>query len=855
MKKFLLSVVAVMLGFGTMFANPVSMETAMSLGQKFVLANFENTNNADLQLVTTVTSDNGEACFYVFNVGDNAFVIVSATDNVHPILAYSEESAFSTSNKYNGAMYMLETYKESISYAINEQVAALPEIEKEWAMLEKTGRLSDRRAEKVGPICETRWNQDSPYNLYAPADAYGPSGRAYAGCVATAMSQIMKFWNAPLHGEGSHSYYTKTHHHHLSVDFSSATYEWDKMPTTLNNATQEQIEAVALLMYHCGVAVDMDYDGEKGSGAYSEDVPDGMKNYFDYDYCVRRSRANYPVDTWNQMLRTDLDLGRPVYYGGQSINGDGGHAFVCDGYDENDLMHFNFGWSGSGDGWFLVDAIEFSVSAAAIFNFVPSNVYENTVQAPTNFTVERGSETALSATLSWKNPNKNMSDVAISSIDAIVIERNGVVIAELPGQTVGENVTYIDENVPCYSTFTYDIYAMKDGVRGNYAEASEQFGPTKTWKFILTASSMQGWCGGSIKCFDAANNMFNKVTTTNSTPATMNVEVPFGHDVYFVWKKGTSTDGNMSVKIKNEDGDVLYEYSGTMADLAEGVIFKTKNNGGGTPSAPVPSNINAEMVGDDIVVTWSGEAAQYGFNVYRNEELYALVKSGNEFVDVAPEIGGYCYYVCNFGTDGESASTYDACASAGEGCNPATELWYYAQDNLKPVITWTKPVETTQSLSGYYIMRRDGDEGEYKQVKILGPNKVEYKESSSLELGTYYSYKVIAYYQDIDCKSAPAKAKYGNEFFVRYHYSQEGVEENAASTINVYPNPAKDVLTVKAGNISSVSIYSLLGQRVYSEDVNSDEAVINMSDFEAGMYVVRVVADGTEMVKKISVIR
>ena len=851
MKKFLLLVVAVMLGFGTVSAKSVDVNTARTFGQKFVYANFEQVSTTDLQLVATVTSDNGDNCFYVFNVGENGFVIISASDNYHPILAYSEESNFDMGNEHNGAMFMLENFRLDIANAISKDYAPMPEVAAEWAMLEKTGRLNAKKAEKVGPICTTKWNQDSPYNLYAPADAHGPGGRAYAGCAATAMSQIMKFWNAPLHGEGSHSYYTKTHHHHLSVDFSSATYEWDKMPTTLNNATQEQIEAVALLMYHCGVAVDMDYDGEKGSGAYSEDVPDAMRNYFDYDYCVRKMRQSYATDVWNQMLRDEFDLGRPVYYSGQSSSG--GHAFVCDGYDENDLMHFNFGWSGSDDGWYLVDEIDYTGSAGAIFNYVPTNVYENTVQAPTNLTVTRASETAQSATLTWKNPSKTMSDVAVSAIDAMVVERNGQVIATLDAQ-VGADMTYVDENVPCYSTFTYTIYAMKDGVRGNYAEASEQFGPTKTWKLILTASSMQGWRGGSIKCFDAANNMFNKVTMTNSTPATLNVEVPFGHDVYFVWKKGASTDGNMSVKIKDENNNVVYEYSGSMADLAEGVIFKTKNNGNGTPSAAVPSNINAEMVGDDIVVTWSGEMAQYGFNVYRNEELYALVHD-NTFTDIAPEIGGYCYYVCNFGTDGESASTYDACASAGEGCNPATELWYYAQDNLKPVITWTKPVETTQSLSGYYIMRRDGDEGEYKQVKILGPNKVEYKESSSLELGTYYSYKVIAYYQDIDCKSAPAKAKYGNEFFVRYHYSQEGVEENAASTINVYPNPAKDVLTVKAGNISSVSIYSLLGQRVYSEDVNSDEAVINMSDLDAGMYVVRVVADGTEMVKKISVIR
>jgi len=849
MKKFLFLVVAVMLGFGTMFAKSVDVNTARTLGQKFVLANFEQTNNADLQLVATV-SDNGEDCFYVFNVGENGFVIISAADNYHPILAYSEESNFDMSNRHNGAMFMLDNYKMDIANAIREDYAAMPEVAAEWRMLEKTGLLSTKKAEKVGPLCSTKWNQDSPYNLYAPAATGGPGGRAYAGCVATAMSQVMKAWNAPIQGEGSHSYYW--HGQQLSANFGATTYHWELMPNSLSGATDEQIDAVATLMYHCGVAVNMNFAAD-GSGAFSDDVPNAMRNYFDYDYCVKKSRGQFQTDVWNQMLRDEFDLGRPVYYSGQSP--DGGHAFVCDGYDENDLMHYNFGWSGSDDGWYLVDGIDYTGSAAAIFNYVPTNVYENTVQSPSNFTVERTSETAQSATLSWKNPSKTMSNVAVSALDGVVIERNGQVIATLDA-AVGANMTYVDENVPCYSTFTYTIYAMKDGVRGNYAEATEQFGPTTEWKLITTASSMQGWRGGSVKCFDAAGNMYAKVTMSNSTPATTKINVPFGHKVNFVWKAGTnySDSETISIKIKNSENAVVYEYSGLAKDIVEGVLCEIVNNAGQTPSCAAPTNPVAERVGDDLVVTWDGEMSGYGFNVYREGLLYALVHS-NSFTDVAPTVGGYCYTVCNFCNDGETAQTYEACGTAGEGCNPASELWYTVQANGKPTITWTAAPETTEELSGYYIYRKINEDGTYERAKIVGANKTEYKETKAMEDGNWYYYKVVAYYQDIDCAAAPAKAKYGNEFYVKYYYSTDGVEENELAGVSIYPNPAKDVLTVKAENISNVTIFNSLGQRVFAEDVNASEVVVNLSDLESGMYIVRVNANGDEIMKKVSVIR
>ena len=114
---------------------------------------------------------------------------------------------------------------------------------------------------------------------------------------------------------------------------------------------------------------------------------------------------------------------------------------------------------------------------------------------------------------------------------------------------------------------------------------------------------------------------------------------------------------------------------------------------------------------------------------------------------------------------------------------------------------------------------------------------------------------MVAYYQDIECYSAPFKSIYGNEYFVRMHYSTDGVDENMTQSVSIYPNPTKDMLTVKADNLSSVEIYNSIGQMVYSKTADANETVINTSDFEAGIYMVRINANGNEVTKKISVIK
>ena len=849
MKKVLTLVIAVIFGIGTMLANPVDVNTAQTLGQKFVQAKFDITRT-DMQLCYTVTSDNGAPCAYVFNIGNEGFVIVAASDNVRPILGYSNNGPFDSSNPYNGAMYMLETYKNSISYAIEKNIAATPEIAEQWVSLEKFGRLGSSRGGKVEPLVWTKWNQDSPYNLYAPAASGGPGGRCYAGCVATAMSQVMKFWDYPTTGIGSHSYYCSGYGQQ-SANFGATTYDWENMPKRLSSSsTQVQKEAVATLMYHCGVSVDMMF-APNGSGAFSDDVPAAMNNYFDYDYCVKKNRSSYSLANWLTMLKQEFDLGHPVYYSGQSSSG--GHAFVADGYDEDDFVHFNFGWGGSDDDYYAVDAIDYNSNAAAIFNYVPSAVYEHTAQAPTNVTIAKTSDVAQEATLTWEAPTKTLNNQTITpGVDnmQMVVERDGIEIYRTPATT--GTMTYVDSNVPCYSTFEYQVYAVYENAKGVPAKVSESFGPTCDWQIVGQATNTAGWKSGYIVAFDGANRIINMFTMTNNTPVVYNMPVTIGK-VTFKWK-AASDNVPIVFKIKNPSGEIVYEFSGNTNDVPTGVLY-TGNNGCGQPApTDVPEDLHASKNGDDIVLTWQGSAkSNYGFNVYRDGALCALVQ-GNEYVDVAPTLGGHCYQVCLLGEGGESGFSNEACATPGDACNPPRNLWYYWRDNGKPAITWEAPNHSS-GLSAFFVYRKKGEDGNYGDPTIYEPTTFEHKETGGLQLNNWYYYKVVAYYENNDCYSSPARALYANEYYVKIYYSPQSIGENVAANVEVYPNPAKDMITVKAENMSNVMVYNSIGQKVFEQELNANETTINTNSFDAGIYMVRIVVDGKEITRKISVVK
>lgn len=849
MKKYMMTLMALILGVGMMNANPVDVNRAKMVGQQFVQANFElNRQNVDLELVYTGASTRGEACFYVFNLGNEGFVMVSADDAFRPIVGYSNEEAFDPQNINPALAYMLdELIAGRTSHHYGE---ASPLVAAEWNSVLTSGKqMSFNGGREAFHLLSTEWNQDYPYNYFCPQAQGGPGGRTYAGCVATAMGQVMKYWNHPLQGTGSHTDYNSGFGP-LTANFGATTYDWDNMPDQISsNSPQVQIDAIGTLLYHCGIAVDMNYAID-GSGAYSTDVPSRIIQYFSYaNQAVYQQRASFSYENWKEKLKESLDLGWPIYYSGHST--EGGHAFVCDGYNDADMFRYNWGWGGSGNNaYWDFDKIEYNSQSGAIFNYVPTSVYNNTAQAPTNFTVTKTSETALEANLSWVNPSKTLSNTNLNSIDQIIVKRDGKVIYTSDNVTPGATMTFVDTEVPYYSKFNYQVYAMVNGANSKKAKATETFGPTCEWKIQATCTNMTGWKGAKISAVDGAGKEITSFTMTNSTPVQEGINVPIGH-VTFMWQAGTD-NVSLSFKIKDASGNVVYEQPQANSNtIAEGVLCVV-NNGCGNAA---PANIQGELMASDeggvIVLNWTAGKTDYGFNIYRDGVLCGLVHE-TEFVDEDATIGGHCYMVCALGDGGESDFSNEVCATAGENCDPGTNLWYELQANFRPIITWEAP--ETEGLSGFAVYRKKEGE-EYERVKLLAPNKTQYKETKALEEDTWYYYRVVASYEDIDCNSAPFKAMFGNEYFVKIYFSTTGLEVVSEQEVSLFPNPTRGSFTVNAENLQQVMVYNTVGQMVLSQRCDGNSAVLDLSNAESGIYMVKVISANGESVQKLSVVK
>lgn len=860
MKKSLLLAV-ILLAFNSLFAAPVDVNRAKELGHKFVAANFEQKSNS-LELVYTMNSESGEPCFYVFSVSNHGFVMVSADDCAHPILGYSEESTFDVENLAPGLGDMMENYQKAISHGIETRAAATAEIAAEWKALEKSGFVRPAmRGQGVEPLLTTKWNQSWPYNKFCPDQpaSWASNGHAVVGCVATAMAQIMAYWDHPIQGTGSHTYTPRCSdcgaypsYPAQTANFGETTYDWANMVDKIDATSPvEQIDAIATLSYHCGVSVDMMYDHcGKGSGAMSTDVPNAIKSYFGYAPTTVTYQTQTPE--WDNLLLESFDRSVPVYYAGRN-EADGGHAFVCDGYDENGLFHFNFGWGGSSDGYFTTAAMEFHLQANAIFNFVPTEVYNNTAQAPTDLNVTPAANNELSATLTWTNPTKTLSNAALTSIDKIVVERNGKVIAELTGATPGQSMTFVDENVPAFSFYTYSVYAQVGDAHGSIIRFENvQFGPTCQWTMMLQSSVFQGMRGASISLYDAAGVEFMEETTTNSSLKTVDIAMPLG-DVQFAWNPVTSNQGayTITIIIKDANGSKVYDYTGSSDDMPVGVFFEATNNCTGEVNEAAPTNLSIAEESESIVLAWeSEETPHYGYNIFRDGLLYALTQE-TTFTDEDVPHGGHCYTVTALTEFGNTAHSNEVCGVLTEGCDPATDLWYEYTSADKVKIYWSAPAND-EGLSGYYVYRMTSEEQEWKRVKILGANKNDYTDNGANDDNIRYSYKVVAYYQDIDCMSAPSKTKYGNDYSVTVS-TPNSIDNTQEQSLTVYPNPVDDNLKIEAKDIKNVTIVNMMGQKVYEASVEGDEVILNMSSYQSGIYMIQVETAEYTVTKRVSV--
>ena len=524
-KLFLFLIVALV--FGGLQAKSVDEARAKMLGLKFINVNTE-VKAADAELAYTAYADNGQAAFYVFALQPKGFVIVSADDRAKPILGYSTESNF-TVQLPDGLMTFFENYKAGFSqmFANNDERTA--EAVTDWTSLAETGMLSSRKANRsVEPLLASIWNQTDLYNVY--------SGHCKSGCVANTMSQIMRYWEWPRSGEGSHGYDAVGNYGSYGwqeADFSAATYRYELMPDYLDFASpQDEVDATALLEYHAGVSVNMGY-GPNASGAYSQDVGPAMESYFRFssDYWHNYQEYSY---TWEEDMVNNLDAGMPLYYASQ---GDvGGHAYVVDGYDDWYFFHVNWGWGGFDNGYYAIDGFyltfySFPYWHNAVFNLHPVDEYYDAPMAVANIEAVALDKTKIR--LAFEPVYETRGGNAMSAIDAIYIMRDGVLIDSLMNVTEPQ-VSYNDE-VEKNGTYYYTVYAVNEAGMSKVARDTVMVGNTCDVRFELADSGNNGWDLSSIAVLDEDGKVSQRVGLWDGGSATVIAQLPSDQTVTFFW--------------------------------------------------------------------------------------------------------------------------------------------------------------------------------------------------------------------------------------------------------------------------------------------------------------------------------
>lgn len=463
--KFLLSLVLLLAFSAAIFAKDVLRTQAEKVAVNFFFEKshtFERgVNFLDINIIDSYKVDDA---YYVINFEDG-WVLVSANDVTVPVLGYNVTGSFPSYDEQSpNIRNWMQHFNDQIVFINKNNVRASQEASNDWEkyLTDDYTTLSTVNRDVLTPLLTSEWNQDSPYNLLCPEDEAGPGGRVYVGCVATAMSMIMHYWRYPETGTGSHSY-NYYPYGTISADFGAATYEWDAMQDQIdyNNPIE-----MAEIGFHAAVSVDMMFSGD-GSGAYSFDVPAALKTYFGYSTQTQYiSKSNYSTAQWENFLQTELDAGHPLYYSGQSSTG--GHAFCLDGYEGSNSYHFNFGWSGSGNGFYsLQDVNGFSGGQAMVRNIVPADAnYPYIASGATALTASSGSFTdgsgpvedyPTSMDASWLISAQTEMD-SVESISLTFVEfetdasdvlkiyagnsADGELIGEFSGSTIPSDIQY-----------------------------------------------------------------------------------------------------------------------------------------------------------------------------------------------------------------------------------------------------------------------------------------------------------------------------------------------------------------------------------------------------------------------------
>jgi len=378
--------------YGVIFPSSVSISDAEIVARNLynMRKDFDFLNEFKVESIEVLNEDLNKL-IYLFHLYPHGFIMVSADDRCTPVLAYSFNNSFEIESIPPNVSWVVEKYKKNLLATINSNREATELVRSKWDKFIYGIDLARQQNDAVEHLISAKFDQGYGWNQFCPegSGSCGGGGRALVGCVAVSMGQIMHYWSFPVQGEGQNSYTDPATDEDsfgvLSVNFSNSIYDYNAMGDgTASSEILKSTEAAALLLYDAGVSVNMDY-GCDASGAYvtGHSYPKAQyafSNYFMFDDNITSiNRNSLTEDEFISLLKNEFNNNRPVIYTGydeECCDEPAGHAWNCDGYDELGLFHMNWGWGGSTNGYFDINALTtsgntFSEGQSILYNIQP----------------------------------------------------------------------------------------------------------------------------------------------------------------------------------------------------------------------------------------------------------------------------------------------------------------------------------------------------------------------------------------------------------------------------------------------------------------------------------------------------
>lgn len=780
--------------------------------------------------------DSEDIYYYVFNKADDGgYIIVSGDERVLPVLGYSDRGQFNIDSLPPQLSDWLKYYQDEMDNISATTATNSVNAEND---LQKIKFRST--ATSVSPLLgEMSWSQSAPFNNNCPYIS-SIGSKASAGCVATAMAQVMKYYQWPVRANGSNSYQTRTYGLTISEDFSKKSYDWANMQNTYSStASAEQNNAVATLVYHCGAAVNMDYSSLSGASTF--DVTKALIKYFDYDPNMQHLfRDYYTRAEWIDILKNEINQGRPVLYSGDSNSA--GHFFVCDGYDENNYFHFNWGWSGNYNGYFPVSILNPSDPQLGS-NAVGYNMAQEVIigiqkpgsVAASSYSIYTAAGLSVSASNVARSGSVSVKAKSVYNYGANAFTGNiGIGLYNDYGLVTVLNTMLVSAVDPLYgwSEFSFSAVNIPPSVtNGKYKiYPVYQANDENQWHII------RGKTGTATNYIEASvkSDLISFSAPLNEMPDLNVNEISITGNIY------ESKKGRVTVSVTNrgkEYNSFLGIYLISTTDITNHQLVSN-----------VPVNIaNNETVTinfSDVVNVKSG--AYYLKVIYDPANNMDVFRQTNGFSDLS---------VSDAPVNVQPAPT-----------SPANLTLTSNISFVEPLSLTNNNAKLSVSLKnegGYYegklmavLFRSSGGSvGNFgNQTQIVDANETaNVLLEETLDL-TPDSYKVLLYYYENKTWKLLTPNSYSTlTFTLAKPVSTDVNSLNGADVMSVYPNPAINQLTITTSSpVDYVSIYSVDGALLRSLNTNhtSDACNVDVSALSKGNYVVQVkTAEGFKQAK------